>query len=301
MGEKVEALHKSNEYLAALIVAVNREANVYDVSFEDGSEIMDLAPHFIRKVVAAAPPTAASSNGHHHHQHRHHHHKKSSKPHDFSETSTTSNNKPHYKSGDQVQALREGNKLWRFAVIAKVHHDHTYDVIYSDRVRENHLAADLIRPLFDKISDKQQAAADTEPNTATDNNKEVYFTANEKLNQPRPGTKMKQYETLSEDSNNPDQEAGLRVGMEVEARYHGGQLYYPGTVIKVSSRNQTCDIRYEDGDHETFVPVDYIRQRTEDHSRGKSRAKKNDQSNNENQNNQNQSKFAILKILSCLS
>lgn len=281
MGEKVEAFHKSNEYQPGLIVAVNREANLYDVSFDDGSELMDLAPHFIRKV---SPPAPLLGHGHHHRSHSHHHHdhhKKSSKPHDksSSDPSSTSTSRIHYKPGDQVEALREGNKIWRFAVIAKTHHDHTYDVIYSDRVRENRLGYDLIRPLFEKTANTEDSAENDKAN------KKVDFPADDKNDikpqqTQRQASKSKEHESVD----HIDENVGLKVGLEVEARYHGGELYYPGTVTKVSNRNQTCDIRYEDGDRETFVPMDYIRPRSEDHSRGKSRAKKNDNINSGDNN-----------------
>ena len=50
----------------------------------------------------------------------------------------------------------------------------------------------------------------------------------------------------------------MREGDKIEARYRGGQRYFPGKIGFVN-RDGTFDIDYDDGEKEGGVPADYVR------------------------------------------
>ena len=52
-------------------------------------------------------------------------------------------------------------------------------------------------------------------------------------------------------------------GDRIEARYGGGDAYYPGTVGFIHADTLSCDIVYDDGDGEAGVPFALIRKRGE--------------------------------------
>eukprot|EP00750_Incisomonas_marina_P002281 INCI12189.1.p1 GENE.INCI12189.1~~INCI12189.1.p1 ORF type:complete len:255 (-),score=60.01 INCI12189.1:519-1283(-) len=51
------------------------------------------------------------------------------------------------------------------------------------------------------------------------------------------------------------------IGEQIEARYGGGDVYYPGTIGFVHAEARTCDIAYDDGDGEAGVAFALIRKR----------------------------------------
>eukprot|EP01033_Poteriospumella_lacustris_P004758 gene4758-3414_t len=201
MGEKVEAFHrKTNGYRVGKIVAVHKSTGLYDVSFDEGGEELDISRDLIRSINAdggrndeQASPSA-------------------------------------YKVGDQVEANREGKDIWRYAVIAKVHPDSYYDVVYTDRARENRIPPNYVRGLY----------ASVDQISATSNKASVDVFAN-----------PSGFDDITVDD--------VSLGMIVEARYHGGKQYFTGTITRISKRSNTVDILYEDGDAETFLPVEYVR------------------------------------------
>ena len=50
----------------------------------------------------------------------------------------------------------------------------------------------------------------------------------------------------------------LQVGLEVEARFKGASSFYPGR-IETLNTDGTVDIAYDDGDRESGVPKEFIR------------------------------------------
>lgn len=201
MGEKVEAFHrKTNSYRTGKIVAVHKSTGLYDVSFDEGGEELDISRDLIRSI---------TSDGNRNEE----------------QPSSSA-----YKVGDQVEANREGKDIWRYAVIAKVHPDSYYDVVYTDRARENRIPPNYVRGLY----------ASVDQFSATSNKANLDVFANP---------------SGSDDITVDD----VCLGMVVEARYHGGKQYFTGTITRISKRSNTVDILYEDGDAETFLPLEYVR------------------------------------------
>jgi hypothetical protein len=154
---------------------------------------------------------------------------------------------PLFAVGDQVEARREGQQKYRFAVIAKVYDDNTYDVVYSDRFRER-LEADMIQFPFGEehqdegnaVQKEEQQPANSKRPSASNNSKDIKQDKDNKRNQ-------------SSSSNCP-----FKVGMKVEARYQAGRVYYPGQITALNVEEETATIVYEDGDEESLVPFAFI-------------------------------------------
>ena len=49
----------------------------------------------------------------------------------------------------------------------------------------------------------------------------------------------------------------LHLGDKIEARHAGGEWWFPGHIVRIHD-NETYDIDYEDGDHETEVRAELI-------------------------------------------
>ena len=67
--------------------------------------------------------------------------------------------------------------------------------------------------------------------------------------------------SATKDGNNAINAPTFAIGDKIEARYGGGETYYPGTIGFVHIENSTCDIMYDDGDGESGVAFDLIRKK----------------------------------------
>eukprot|EP00981_Chlorochromonas_danica_P014023 scaffold7235_cov248-Ochromonas_danica.AAC.2 len=128
-----------------------------------------------------------------------------------------------FKKDDHVEVLREGGSEWRLALVCNVtcndHGGALYDVIYSDHVREEHVPAVFVRSVF--TTDKLPS---------------------------RP---------LS--SGPAENESKWYMGQTVEARFHGGKVFYPGVISSLAEDGHYVDILYDDGDTEGNVPIEFVR------------------------------------------
>lgn len=130
-----------------------------------------------------------------------------------------------FKKDDHVEVLREGGSEWRLALVCNVtcsdqnHGGALYDVIYSDHVREEHVPAVFVRSVF--TTDKLPS---------------------------RP---------LS--SSPTENEPKWYMGQTVEARFHGGKVFYPGVISSLTEDGHYVDILYDDGDTEANVPIEFVR------------------------------------------
>lgn len=158
-------------------------------------------------------------------------------------TTAKSTKVPLFAVGDQVEAKREGQQKYRFAVIAKVYDDNTFDVVYSDRFRER-LSGELIQFPFGNEEETTTQPEEKRPSTGNGGAK------NNNLN---GGKTDKKINPTSSTSSCP-----FKVGMTVEARYQGGRVYYPGKITKVNAEDETVSVLYDDGDEEDLVPFSFI-------------------------------------------
>ena len=134
MGEFVEARKdESQPFRSAQIVAVHK-TGLYDVSFLDKGEALDLSIAHIRKIDDARNENRGEASS-------------VSTPKKKAVQTEASIKLPfNFRVGEQVEALR--NELWRFAIISAIHEDtQTVDVIFSDHYRESNMPIDKVRSL----------------------------------------------------------------------------------------------------------------------------------------------------------
>ncbi|KAJ8558880.1 hypothetical protein ON010_g8569 [Phytophthora cinnamomi] len=130
--------------------------------------------------------------------------------------------------GDRVKAYYGKGKRLFPGKIAKINMNGTYDIKYDDGDLETHVEASSIESVKSDGKD------------------------NEKLNaieNPKPSSKS-------------SAKRPLRVGDAVKAKYKRGARFFPGKITR-ERMDGTFDIKYEDGDVEERVEVDFI-QRIDD-------------------------------------
>lgn len=262
----------SNQWRKGKIVGINR--NLYDVSYDDKGESLDISPEDL--ILVPGVPDASSMDDSDSHDLKSStrgpkkpdtkKRARNTKDSDLEEkknsttkrTKSPANSRPSpktqtpvepnfkFKKAEQVEVRREGKKLWRMAVIAKVH-DKTenetemYDVVYSDRVKETNVPVGLIRSLLESHGDEGDSYL----------LKEGFWEEKEKSPKPR------------KDRNLPLKQK-YALGEEVEIRFSGGRMWYGGKIKKYHNDKNcdflgTYDVVYDDGDVEQYVEEDLIR------------------------------------------
>eukprot|EP01031_Cornospumella_fuschlensis_P026051 gene26051-31454_t len=253
MGERVEArMSPDHDFRGAIIVGVHRNG-LYDVTFDDnGKECCDLHPNNIRKDTGEAHEGSELSLG------------------DQNSISFVGGDPieealdkgSRYSKGETVEVMREGGSDWRLAVVAKVHEPRAetgevyYDVIYSDHFREEQVPSLFVRRMFGQEPASAASTTVAEPKSVPSRPSDQAAT----LGRPRPAQPSPvPVPGRPRDGESQNKASPLfRAGQRVEARFHGGQLYYPGVVSQVLDARYV-DILYDDGDAEASVPVDYVR------------------------------------------
>jgi hypothetical protein len=128
------------------------------------------------------------------------------------------------QEGAAVEARYRGRECYFAGTIARANSDGTYDVNYDDGERELSVAAEYVRAIAAAVVPAVAAA----PAVDTAANMEASIAA------------------------------VLLEGTAVEARYKGGERYFPGLIRRVN-RDGTYDIDYSDGERELSVAAEYIR------------------------------------------
>lgn len=277
MGEFVEARKDVSEpFLPGQVVAVHKTTGLYDVAFHPKGEAFDLSPENLRKVndprnneLPALSPRKEDSNR--------------------LPESTNDASFP-FKVGEQVEARRDNQEIWRFAVIAAVNYEHqTVDVIYSDHYREKSVPLDRVRSFYlmsepepstasaptAKQTEQSQTSISFEVGTrvlANYRSRGKYYPAKVKAvredqsydleyddgeSETRVETRNLRSAELT-DISKLDGRENLREGQKVEADYRGAGRYYPGRIRRVREEG-TFDIDYDDGESERQVEVSRIR------------------------------------------
>lgn len=134
-----------------------------------------------------------------------------------------------FAEGDRVEARFGGRSRWFRATVERKNRDGTYWLIYADGDEERTVEKRLIRTLGGGGGGSTSSAA-------------------------RRGVSAVD---SASDLETP-QRAALRANDEIEARYKGGQKWYPGVVAAVN-RSGTYDVRYKDGDREFDVSARNVR------------------------------------------
>lgn len=284
MGERIEA-KKNNEsnYRVGQIVARHRNGT-YDIAFDQGGEALDVPPSSIRhfsESSSSSPRDEAEEDGHHHNNRPKSSQVRHTSPTRGAPVSANKGNKPSsssskFKVGDQIEAQREGKSTYRFAVIAKVHDDGTYDVVYSDRFRENNVPEDRIEFAFadTDTNNTQVSAPSNETVTAstsayrsdevqghhqddeeepTQQTMSAPIKSNKSPQRPQTAPKSASKESATSGDRR------FKVDIAIEAKYDGGMMYYPGTIMRVDYDERTATIRYDDGDIEENVSFDWMK------------------------------------------
>ncbi|GMF29595.1 unnamed protein product [Phytophthora fragariaefolia] len=153
---------------------------------------------------------------------------------------STTKKETRWEVGDRVKAYYgRGTRLFP-GKIAKVHVNGTYDIKYDDGDLEARVDGSLIEPFETKSNDKDK------PTRAED---------------------------VPEKNSKNSTKRSLRVGDSVKAKYKRGARFFSGKITR-ERMDGTFDIKYEDGDVEERVEVDFI-QRIDD---GEDRSESRDQS-----------------------
>ncbi|KAE9026168.1 hypothetical protein PF011_g2701 [Phytophthora fragariae] len=137
--------------------------------------------------------------------------------------------KAAWEVGDRVKAYYgKGQRLFS-GKIAKVYMNGTYDIKYDDGDSETRLEAIFIESAESDARDKDKSI---------------------------------KTEESSKPSSKPLTKRSLRVGDAVKAKYKRGTRFFPGKITR-ARMDGTFDVKYEDGDVEERVEVDFI-QRVDD-------------------------------------
>jgi hypothetical protein len=257
VGAKVEARYRGKKkwYAGEITKA---DGATYSVTYEDGDVEDNLAEELIRGVEEAAPAPAPAS---------------------AAEEATSGG----FEAGTQVLARYKGKKKWYPGTVMKRNDDNTYEIMYDDGDKESGVSADFVKAVEEadkgaKTQRRQVAAPAPAPAAET-----KVFGKGDKIEALYKGKKnwyagvVDRYDAESEtyDVTYDDGEvekgvkqeniarapgdSELEVGARIEAKYKGKKKYYPG---KIAARgdNGTYDIAYDDGEEESGVARNLIRE-----------------------------------------
>jgi Ca2+-binding EF-hand superfamily protein len=195
-GDKVEARHRGR-WLPARVTKANRDGT-YDVRFDGGDEQPGLHPREVRARGGAKPDPFDSET----------------------EADVTT-----FREGDKVEAKFGGGAEYFPGVISRKNRDGSYAIDYDDGDNESRVAAKLIR--------KKGG---------------------------RPLTPSRGMNRDPFDSETEAEDVSFREGDKVEAKFGGGDDYFPG-VISRKNRDGSYAIDYDDGDNESRVAAKLIRKK----------------------------------------
>ena len=238
----------------------------YDIRYDDGDEEKGVAAEFVkaaedadkgsktqrRQVAAPAPAPAAASD---------------------EEDKATSGG---FEAGTKILARYKGKKRWYGGTVMKRNEDGSYDIMYDDGDKESGVAAEFVKAAEVIASDEAAPApapaaegptfeAGAKIEALYKGKKHWYTGAVDKVN--ADGT----YDVIYDDG---DTEKGvkpehiragagdseLEVGQRIEAKYRGKKKYYPGKIAARAGDNGTYDIAYDDGEEESGVARNLIRE-----------------------------------------
>ena len=279
-GMEVEARYKGrNRYYPGRISRVHRDGSC-DIDYDDGEKERMVEPSFIR----------TTSNGEH----------------GGEDTSRES-----LREGMKVEARYKGRSRYYPGRVSRVHRDGSCDIDYDDGEKERMVNQSLVRPTESRSrSSTRNKSSDTRGRADKTGNSEIGEGSKVEArfrgrSRYHPGKVVHVHQDGSFDIRyddgdkermvdpslvklvgSPDvsipqrgsRSEQLRRGQRVEARYKGRSRYYPGVVSRVHG-DGSCDIDYDDGEHERMVERSLIKTPPQDHrppSRGRSYSSSSD-------------------------
>ena len=238
-GQKVEARYKGkSKYYSGVITRVNRDGT-FDIRYDDGDRESGVKRSFIKAPKGSREGSPRSTV------------RSRSK----SRTRKTSSEDEEeeeggLRQGQKVEARYKGKAKYYSGVITRVNRDGTFDIRYDDGDKESSVKRSLIKaPQSNARSSSGRRSQSRSRRALSDEEEEEESDA---------------------------QVDSLRQGQKVEARYKGKSKYYSGVITRVN-RDNTFDIRYDDGDRESGVKRSFIKvpgpSSPRGHARSRSRSK----------------------------
>ncbi|CAM9112855.1 unnamed protein product [Phaeothamnion confervicola] len=155
--------------------------------------------------------------------------------------------------GARVEARYRGKARYFRGRVMRVNTDSTLDVRYDNGDVESGVDVLLVRLLDDGIA-AETATVEKEARTLdaiADSTNAAPATAN--------GITVATVTAPTVTNSAAARRSPLPApGTPMEARYRGGSRYYPGVVTAVHA-DGSCDVRYDDGDEEIYMPRDLLR------------------------------------------
>uniref|UniRef100_A0A7S2LLK1 Tudor domain-containing protein n=1 Tax=Leptocylindrus danicus TaxID=163516 RepID=A0A7S2LLK1_9STRA len=276
-GDRVEAKFrgKGSKWYKGKIVRVHNDG-AYDIDYDDGDRDIHLSSDSVRAVEQTKQ-----------------------------ENSMKPNEVPTLKVGTDVEARLKGKSKFYPGKISRVRLNGTYDISYENGQRELGVKSDLIKIVkmernFDSTKDskslKQGAIVEARYRGGGRFYKGMIVSVNsngtfdiayddgqKELNVQQSLIRCLQYtneETCTQQIENTEElkketekaEQSLKEGDRVEAKFRGkGRKWYKGVISRVRLNN-TFDVDYDDGDHDSALSANFIRknnglsQNKEEHS-----------------------------------
>ncbi|KAH9106756.1 hypothetical protein LEN26_014503, partial [Aphanomyces euteiches] len=242
IGTKVKCrFNGGGRYYPGVITRCNADNQTFDVDYVDGEQEVDVPLDFIRVCETPTSPVL--------------------KP--------TTPSAPLFAAGDVVEARYKGKSKYYPGVIARVGVDNQYDINYDDGETETNVTQDLIKLIQKHEEPSSSLWKVGQKVEARYKRRQKYYKskiARVRLN----GTYDIEYDD-GEKETNVDKEMirplpdlieiqHFEEGDAVEAQYDGKSRFYPGMITRCRL-DGSYDIKYDDGDVETFVAPELIRKR----------------------------------------
>ena len=280
-GDKVEARFGGRSRWFKATVASRHRSGTYSLRYDDGDEEMSVEKHLIRRV-GIDKTTAFESKS------------PGRRVVSGADSDVDSPAVKKLRVGDDVEARYKKGRKWFPGNIHAVNRNGTYDIRYKDGDSERDVEPDLVRGLSNELGGGSDFKVGDKVEGRFGGRARWYKATVERAN--RNGTYDLLYADGDEERNiekglvrgiggvsgggwsrsrSPDRRelsgarmgdsaqpggsrAELREGDEIEAKYRGGQMWYPG-LIRTVNRDGTYDVRYKDGDSERSVDRGLIR------------------------------------------
>ncbi|CAK4884486.1 unnamed protein product, partial [Aphanomyces euteiches] len=242
IGTKVKCrFNGGGRYYPGVITRCNVDNQTFDVDYVDGEQEVDVPLDFIRVCETPTSPVL--------------------KP--------TTPSAPLFAAGDVVEARYKGKSKYYPGVIVQVGVDNQYDINYDDGETETNVTQDLIKLIQKHEEPSSSLWKVGQKVEARYKRRQKYYKskiARVRLN----GTYDIEYDD-GEKETNVDKEMirplpdlieiqHFEEGDAVEAQYDGKSRFYPGMITRCRL-DGSYDIKYDDGDVETFVAPELIRKR----------------------------------------
>jgi Ca2+-binding EF-hand superfamily protein len=190
-------------------------------------------------------------------------------------------NEDELEEGMEVEAKFKGGSKWFKGEITRVRPGGTFDIRYEDGDEEQRVPKENVRAIGGKKTDKPARPEDDELRVGAhvearykggskwfkgkirrdrkDGTFDIeYDDGDSEKNVKRESIRMPKKGGKQPGGGDSEDEAELREGTRVEAKFKGGSKWFKGEITRVRSGG-SYDIRYEDGDEEQRVPKEKIR------------------------------------------